>query len=134
MQSIAIFPCSGTIFLCLPSTAGYDAIHSSNGTSIDGASLSVSKTNRLDTGLKKRRPLDGEPILEARRHDPDEDLAGSVRPLLPRREEQVHDRVKARVGGTTCGPTTDALASSYVAHAGLPLLERNRWTRRQTVC
>ena len=35
-------------------------------------------------------PLDDEPILEARRRDPDEDSAGSERPLLLRLGEQVH--------------------------------------------
>jgi hypothetical protein len=54
-QSVAIFPCNGISFLCLPSTAGYDAMHGSNGTGIDGGRPSVSKTNRLDTGLKNEQ-------------------------------------------------------------------------------
>ena len=58
-QSIANFPRSGIIFLCLPSTAGYDAMHSCNGTGIDEACLSVRKTNRLDTGAKKRQSAPG---------------------------------------------------------------------------
>jgi hypothetical protein len=63
-QSMAIFPCIGIIFLCLPSTAGYDAMHSSNGTGIDGACLSASKTNRLDTGLKKTPSAPGQDRAE----------------------------------------------------------------------
>jgi hypothetical protein len=54
-QSITIFPCSGIIFLCQPSTAGYELMHRSNRTGIDEAYLSATKTNRLDTGLKKKR-------------------------------------------------------------------------------
>jgi RNA polymerase sigma factor (sigma-70 family) len=73
--------------------------------------------------------LDDGPVLETRRHDPDEDdedSAGSERPLLLRLGRQVHDAVEARVGeatwkafwaiaveGASVKETAEALGMSY---------------------
>jgi RNA polymerase sigma factor (sigma-70 family) len=46
-------------------------------------------------------PLDDEPMLQARRHDLDEDSTTAERPLLLQLGEQVHDSVRSRVGETT---------------------------------
>jgi hypothetical protein len=52
------------IFWRQPSTAGDELMHRSNGTGIDGACLSITKTNRLDTGLKKTPSAPGQDRAE----------------------------------------------------------------------